>query len=624
MIGLRIGAAELDEIEAGAPAVVVATGIDLPELRPLVVLTPQDGVLARPGAAAGPSLSLPPDLPLLGLVAGDAAAAELAPLLPPGLPVLGDPMLLPALLAEALRMEQGARAAAEGEARRLLRALGTAPPRPELVLDQPPIGAAAVAPPATQPLGRPATGICTVELHLATAGSGGLHVRLLAGQRVLGCWRVPEAARRSGWLALDLPEPAPETPGEAVLEVSTDAAQGFPLLSLVSDRAQAGLALRVRTAAPGWSVLPRHFDWSAMGTMRPALPLPLPAALLAEAVPDGARAELVALGEEPPRLMLEVPAAAEVILRLPALPVGPADLLRLRLLRPEGDEAEMEAMLAVAGASGESSTGWRLIGARAALALPLPDGGMAAPVLALRHRGEGPALVEVESLALVAGVAGEARAAPPAERMATRERYAVVLPLAPSLPAWRGAPPPLPAEPGGQGRAVLALPHAAAGPTPPRMPAAATGFQEIRLNQHLDNAKGAYRHLDVTIRGLVSAAGLWRQARLKLFERHGVAGLEFRQAKGWPAMFDVWPRGGSDPYGPFWRLDTHAAPQALAALATPHDRALIAALVDVLPEIAGQASRAARLDAAKAEPWIGIARRLADAVAAAREADLPA
>jgi hypothetical protein len=198
------------------------------------------------------------------------------------------------------------------------------------------------------------------------------------------------------------------------------------------------------------------------------------------------------------------------------------------------------------------------------------------------------------------------------------------MPVAPPLPAWHGASPAArmpPAEADGLARA---LPPAAAGPAPPRMPAAATGFQELRLNQHLDDGQGAYRHLDVTIRGLVSGAGLWRQARLKLFERHGVAGLEFRQARGWPAMFDVWPRGGSDPYGPFWRLDAQAAPPALAALATPHDRALIAALVEVLPEIAVQASRAARLDAAQAEPWIGIARRLADAVAAARAADSPA
>jgi hypothetical protein len=621
MIGLRIGAAELDEIEAGAPALVAAPELELPELRPLVVLVPREGVLARPGTQPARSLPLPPDLPLLGLLAGEEAAAALLPLLPAGLPLLTDPALLPGLLAEALRTARAAHAAAEGESRRLLRALGAAPPRPVLALDLPPIGAAATAPPASLRLARPAAGICTVELHLAMPGSGGLHVRLLAGARVVGSWRVPAAARRPGWLALDLPEPAPDAPEEAVLEVSTDAAEAPPLLSLVADRSQAGLALRLWTTGPGWSVLPRHFDWAAMGATRPALPLPLPAALLAEAVPEGARAELVGVGEESPRLVLEIPAGGEMLLRLPALPVGPADLLRLRLLRPIGAEAGMEAALAVERADAEAGTGWRPIGARAELALPLPDGGMAAPRLALRHRGKRPALVEVESLALVAGAAGETRVAPPAELAAGRGRYAVAMPFGAALPPWRSAPPaPQPplAVPGGATRAALALPRTAAGPVPPRMPSAASGFQELRLNQHLDNAGSGYRHLDVGISGLVSAAGLWRQVRLKLFERRGVAGLEFRQAKGWPPMFDVWPEGGSDAYGPFWRLETEVTGLALAALTTPHDRALVAALMDVLPEIAGQASRAARLEGAEAEPWIGLARRMVEAVGVAR------
>ncbi|WP_137178610.1 DUF6212 domain-containing protein [Roseomonas sp. AR75] len=609
---MRIGTAELAEIEAGAPALVAAPGIALPPLHPLLVLTPRDGVLTRADCPPDRSVALPPDLPLLALLAPELAAAELLPLLPEGLPVLDDPAMLPALLAEVLQAAQAGRDAAEAEARLLRRALGSATPRPALALDLPPIGGAAVAAPASQPLGRPATGLCTLELHLAAPGRGTLHLRLVAGERVVGSWRVPEAARPSGWLALDLPEPAPELADEALLEVVADGAEVPPLLSLCSGEPQAGLALRLWTAGPGWSVLPRHFDWAALGAARPILPLPFPAPLLAEAVPTGGRAELVALGEDIPRLAIELPAEGTMTLDLPAVPVGPADLLRLALLRREPDGASVEVALG----TGAATTGWRPLGMRTELALPLPAGGMVVPRLALRQSGARPVLLEIESLALLAGAAGEKRMAPAAEQEGGRRRHAVMVPPGPVLPAWQPAPPAPPPDAVASGRGGARAAVAAT----PFLPAGATGFQEFRLNQHLDKAGSTYRHMDVAIAGLVSPGGLWRQVRLKLFERRGVAGLEFRQARGWPPMFDSWPQGGKDPHGPFWRLETEATATALAALTTPHDRALIAALMDVLPEVAGRASRAARLDAPDTARWATLAGRVAEAVALAREA----
>jgi hypothetical protein len=158
---------------------------------------------------------------------------------------------------------------------------------------------------------------------------------------------------------------------------------------------------------------------------------------------------------------------------------------------------------------------------------------------------------------------------------------------------------------------------------PPRQPAAppgGTAFQDIKVNQHLVNAEGTYGHLDISVAGLVSGGGLWRQLRLKLFDRRGAAGIEFREIKGWPQMFDVWPAGGSDNFGPFWRLETEATGDALALLATPHDRALIAALMEVLPELALRAAGAAGLAGAEAEAWAARARRLSQAAAEARGA----
>jgi hypothetical protein len=83
-------------------------------------------------------------------------------------------------------------------------------------------------------------------------------------------------------------------------------------------------------------------------------------------------------------------------------------------------------------------------------------------------------------------------------------------------------------------------------------------------------------------------------------------------------MFDVWPSAERDGYGPFWRLETVATAAALRALATPHDRALIGAVLEVLADIAAQGAATAGLPGPEREAWVAHARRLAGAVAAAR------
>ncbi|HEV7266653.1 MAG TPA: DUF6212 domain-containing protein [Falsiroseomonas sp.] len=641
MIGLRIGAAELAEMEAGAPGVVLAPGILLPHAPPLLVLTLKEGVLVRPGGETSRSLPLPPWARLLALVGPEAAAERLLPLLPPGLPVLPDAAALLGRLAEALHEARRGADVATAERNRLKRAFATqGAPLPRRVIVLPPAaGAEPAALPLTQPLGRPAEGLCTVELHVAAPAASGLVVRLLAGAQVIGLWRVPAAALAPGWLALDLPEPAagPATGTEdATLEVLAEPGAAPPPLSPSADHPRASLALRAWTAPPGWAVLPRHFDWAASGAPRPALPLPLPASLLAEAAVEGARVELVAAGAEPARLLLEVPPecppGGEARLTLPATPVGPADLLRLRLMRIGAGSSPISVAIEVTGLIGKRvASGWRDVDDALALMLPLPPGPMATLSLALRHHGSAAALLELSGIALQAGAAGEPRRPPPPETSST-SRAAVMLPgtSRPSTstpgtstpgtsssgaspyvqPAgWRAAPPAprLSAAAPGGGRTA-----------PPHAPSGAAGFQEVKVNQHLVNADGTYGHLDIGVAGLVSGGGLWRQLRLKLFDRRGAAGLEFREAKGWPQMFDIWPVGGSDNYGPFWRLDTEAAAAALAALATPHDRALIAALVDVLPDLAGRAAGIAGLAGPESELWTIRARRVAQAVAAAR------
>lgn len=627
MIGLRIAAAALREIESGAPAVVVAPGVVLPHAPPLVPLALTDGVLARPGADTAPHLPLPAAIRLLGVVGPARAVEPLLPRLPAGLPVLPDATALLGRLAEALREAGAARDAASAERDRMKRALGVlGAPRPRTAMALAPLPGG-VAPPVTQPLGRPAEGLCTIELHLAEAARRGLRVVLTAEGRVLGVWRVPAAALVPGWLALDMPEPVPPGPAEAVIEVLAEPGGApSPLLSAAAEGADAPLAVRLATAPEGWSVMPRWFDWAAVGAPRPALPLPLPAALLGAAEVAGARAELVSAGEEPPRLLLEIASHGSATVALPPIPVGTTDLLRARLALRGAAAPALAAALTLAGEAGTTiASGWRETGADGALdlALPLPPGPMVTCRLELRHAGPEPAVVELASIALVAGAAGEPRRPPPAEADAPAKaaapeapRVVVGLPGGPGREetGWRQSPPPPPL--------AAALPGGAAAPLPVAASALPGGsaFQDVKVMQHLVNAEGTYRHLDIAMTGLVSAGGLWRQLRLKLFDRRGTVGLEFREMAGWPAMFDVWPGAGRDNYGPFWRLESAGTAEALRALASPHDRAMIAALLEVLPEAARRAAGAAGVAAEEAGAWVGRAQDLAAAARGARGA----
>lgn len=202
---------------------------------------------------------------------------------------------------------------------------------------------------------------------------------------------------------------------------------------------------------------------------------------------------------------------------------------------------------------------------------------------------------------------------------------AVEGPAAPAFPAppWTPtpatAPPPM-AQPG----VPPGAPHGAPPGAPPGAPIAyaqdaptSTAWRDLKLNQHLINKEGTYQHLDLAITGLVAPAGLWRQVRTKLFDRRGTVGLEFRSMKGWPQMFDRWPGAQVDNFGPLWRLE-HAAPaEALSQLATPHDRALIAAVLDVLPALTTRAAGTAGLAEEDQQAWVQRAQRLATAVAEA-------
>ncbi|MGG5821047.1 DUF6212 domain-containing protein [Falsiroseomonas sp. HW251] len=574
MIGLRITADALAEIEAGAPAIVLGPGMPAPPA-PILSLELRDGVLARPGGSTARQLPLPDRARPQALLATPDDAAALLPLLPAGLPVAGDAASLAGILAAALGQVRKAALAAEAERDLLRRALGDAEPCATSVLDRPPdLGNA--EPPLAVALGRAAEGLCGIALHVAHPGRGGLLVRLLAGETLLGRWLVPEGATAPGWLALDLPEPAPPGPAEARIDILAEGPDP-PRLSLAAEAP----ALRALTAPAGWSLLPQHFDWASRGARLPALPMPLPAAVLQAAEVQGAVASLVGLGEEAPRLLLDLAPGADATVAFPPVAPGPADLLRARLALRRGEG--VEAALAVA----DRSTLPRALAAEDEVALPLPPAAMVSITLVLRNPCTRPAAVEITALALQAGAAGEPQRLPVAPPAAAAPRPGI-------LPALPPAPP-----------------RSAA----PMRIAAPAGYTALRVHQHLLGANGAYRHLDIGLVALSAGDALWRRARFKLFDRRGVVGLEFREAAGWPAMFGIWPEGGRDQYGRFWRVETEDISASLRALAPGRDRAFVAAVLEVLPGVALRAAAEAGLGTADAEAWVARARRLAAAVA---------
>ncbi|NKE47694.1 hypothetical protein HB662_23150 [Roseomonas frigidaquae] len=666
MTEFLIGAAERAALAAGEPAVVAAAGMKGLDTLPLVVLRPVQGVLRR-GAADGPAESFPPGLAPLALLAPDAAAAAaLAAGLPQGVPQILGPDPLPALLdlaLQALAAAQAARIALQGQP-------GSRPPAMRsLVIDLPPL-ATANAPPeqVTQHLGRPAEGLCGIALHVAAARATAaslLRVRLLAAGRVLGAWTLPGDLVTAGWLQLDLPEPASPGAAEAVLEVGVELASGEVLvLSSAGTGPAAPLALRAETAEPHHLVLPWQFDWAACGVAapRPGLALPVPRQAWDAARVDGAEASFAAAGAEAPRMMLEIPPGAEARLDLPTLPPGAADLALAELHCRLGEPAGLQVALQAGPEAGPArDSGWRIPdpGGALRIALPLPAGlgGAVRLGLAFRNRGAAAVTVEVAMLALMAGAAGVTRRVPPQARIvphmaASAPQLQVPLPAfvpaateqepessrpelsrGEALPAaGLPGPAPQPAAPppplaGGEAGAPAPAPAPATTPMTLAAPTPAAGsemapggadFQDIKLHQHSVNADGSYRHIELGLSGLVSASGVWREVRLKLFDRRGTIGLEFRRIKGWPQMFEAWPQGGSDQFGPYWRLETEAAATALARLTSAQDRAMLAALLELLPSLVRRAARVAGLPAEEQEAWADRGRALVAAVDAAR------
>jgi uncharacterized protein DUF6212 len=565
-------------------------------------------------------------LPALARIAVAALAAERA--------AAGDLHAAVATLrAEAEDTRVAMLAALQGDGHRI--------PPPVLALDAPPSTAGHAAALGAegretlgQVLGTSLEGIAALALHVAEAPPTGarLRVRLYGAEsgRVHGSWAVPgEALAPGGWLHLDLPTPVGPVRESACLDLRADvpeAVDGAVALSLEDrfappDRAavqggapgERALALRVWTAPFGrrFAVAP-HWDWEEVELSLAGLPdaappdvplgakVQLPAQVWAAALLPQGRAERVALGAEPPRLVAHMGGGERCLLVLPQVPVAGLDLLQAEVFAAMGDPALLEAALwlqpagtAVSSegdlslsAPGARWSGWRRPGPGGAplrLSLLLPPG--SAPALAaalvLRNLGAGPEdLLRVEWSEL-AGVR-------------LREPVAAGQPAA--GPFHRARP-----------AAAASLPRLPAGEIPK--------VAQIRLQEHYETEDGGYRHLDILVIGMQAAGFTWPRLRFKLAAGGDEPTLEFRSRPDWPPMFEAWPGRQVDEHGAFLLLSLADIGRGfLARLRSERDRWMLVALIRLMPTAVATAAREVVSDPAEYGSWVDLAKRVAAAL----------
>lgn len=163
-------------------------------------------------------------------------------------------------------------------------------------------------------------------------------------------------------------------------------------------------------------------------------------------------------------------------------------------------------------------------------------------------------------------------------------------------------------------RAVAAaVPSAAAAAEAPGQPPPA-----FRIGQGNDSVQAArvtldellegetYRHLDLTLHGLVFGAQAWDRVKFKICRDRDARHLEFRRMHGWPDMFVEWPGTNYDQYGEVLHLPADGSGLPVREA---RDRALMGALARGLKEAVTclRAQDPARAEAIGA--WLGEAEQ---------------
>ena len=443
-------------------------------------------------------------------------------------------------------------------------------------------------------------GMASISVHIARyrlEPTERLEIRLIAEEknRVLGAWIAPAAAMpaNSDWLVLDLPISLTTAQQTAIVAFKgrlaptsllsfskgalPDNQDGSPAPAMRIQRASSPRA----TPSPLWSweltgkdahfgktsktapaAIPEQ-NWLAAHLLGPAKLLQ-PSHGVVRVRMGGARAAMLVFPHVPlanfvaltARLQLRSGASGEVVAAIALLP---NDLTL-------GDDLAAAVEAATLWSPVETVEGRPFI---ATLPLP-PDGPSASHVaLALRHMSphqEDFAVIDCDSLWLL-----------PGEPTAAASQAALF--VTPAAPVLSGA-----------------------------------DYESVVLDQLFANE--TYRHLDLSIKGLVEGDATWNRVKFKLTEFKGRPRLEFRSGSGWPEYFRIFPGTESDKFGQIYRIGGPqiSGPQALAeaikSLPEEKDRRLLAAIDAVLVNIVQTLSTKGALQPSDATLWLDIARRM--------------
>jgi hypothetical protein len=654
---LRIRTADLGALMSGRVALLAAAtlpGIEILAAAGVAVWVLsrcRDGLLVSPlGASTGgeaSAASLPVTVPPAGLIALLAptaeelqevgewwvkAAGQAAPVMVARDAATALPLLIRQVVEElersisrCVQLERNlATTRQDYEETRIVmgsvsRTLGHRPPSPltlAVALEPSPLQAGVTQPDARlflrQPLGRKLEGLAALAVHVGminAATSGPLRIRVFAAEsaRIAASWTVPMEELVEGWLVLDLPTPlGPEHEG-AVLDVMADVAGPHALrFSLeekwapdeaactLADGSSLGrpLALRLWTARIGDRfVVPAHWNWNEAGSSLPRTGVPQSIALAEHRAARILSGDWTWLDKADARLGVSVIGAMTAALALPRITLAGADVLRVEWSAMPLDATATAPQAVSLGVwvvdpghhvraldrlpPTALFSGWRSVSADGAglltLSLPTSLGPQAQLVLAAGSQDPAAAAeVEITRLSLVA----------------TQE---------PSIAQARTSDSVAPDPDATQDDARA---------SPATMGPATIG--KVELHQHLADGRG-YRHLDLIVHDMAGRGHEWPRVRFKLAVNRDRPLLEFRRAAGWPDLFARWPGNQTDKFGPLLRVHSVDINAFAAALAHARDNALIATLLDLLPNIAAEGTQAGHLDVAEGAYWVDVA-----------------
>jgi hypothetical protein len=461
-----------------------------------------------------------------------------------------------------------------------------------------------------QRLSIPLSKISSVAIHVidpALSAISSMEVRLLSAAtgKIYGGWRIPGTSIGQGWLTLDLRAPLPPIAETAVLEIcsriggddelwlSLDPSEAEDALSLVvygMDREIRSLCIRVLAAEMGTRyMLPAFWDWDRVGWWDRVtnVPLHLSSSIWHKAKTKGGSVDFVSFGSFGPVPVVKLGPGEEAVIYIAAVDVTLLGALELGVTPLEGAARDFQLTLTLIESKADDGDA-----DNSAFQSPLlwKSGTLrddrcfisATVTAGLQHKD---ILIGIRSLVSnqnlvveISSLSGFKK-----EEIGFVEASAVtsMLPAAESYVSGSFE----------KNRQF--------------------GCSGIGIDHMFVSDDGSYRHIDFIVYDLQSLSNTWESVRLKFATVAGAPQIEFRQASGWPDVFDAWPDAMEDSFGRFFIVkESESEAQRLSAVLSEKDRALLSALFLNLPRLLELVLRHSNKSGQQEYDWLSPARRL--------------